>query len=141
MFRRLKFFLFLFPLVEIALFVLIGGRIGFWATFGIIFGTAALGSWMVSRQKTRSFSSLRAGGLAQLSAPSILDGASIFFAGILLILPGFLTDFLGILLLISPLRRGILRLIMPRSSNKHPQTPQGDYIETSYSDVTDPPRH
>ena len=97
--------LLLWPLIEIGLFVTVGGRIGFWATMAIIFGTFALGVVVIRMQgggaMMRARQGLRAGQM-----PTVDLGRGLFsvMAGVLLILPGFLTDILGLLLLLPPVR-------------------------------------
>ncbi len=93
------------PLIEIALFVTIGGAIGLWLTLLVVIGTAMLGIALLQRQGLRSAERLRR-QMDQMRDPLGVagDGALRAFGAILLILPGFLTDFLGALLLIAPLR-------------------------------------
>lgn len=98
--------LLVWPLVEIALFVTVGSAIGLWATLAIVIGTGVLGVWLIRRQ------GLRAGdGFRQAMAARRDPGASIaetvltMGSGVLLLLPGFLTDVLGGLLLIPAVRR------------------------------------
>ena len=93
------------PLIEIALFVTIGGAIGLWLTLLVVIGTGILGVALLQRQGLRSTERLRA-QMGQMRDPLGVagDGALRALAGILLILPGFLTDILGALLLLPPLR-------------------------------------
>jgi UPF0716 protein FxsA len=93
----------IWPLVEIALFVVVGGAIGLWATLGIVLGTGVLGSLIL--RNAAAVVGLR-GGLRdprQMIATAT-KGSMTVLAGVLLILPGFLTDVLGILLLIPPVQ-------------------------------------
>lgn len=94
------------PLIEIALFVTIGGAIGLWLTLLVVIGTGFLGVALLQRQGLRSAERLRR-QMDQMRDPlsSAGDGALLALAAMLLILPGFLTDFLGALLLIPPFRR------------------------------------
>jgi len=93
------------PLVEIGLFVEIGGRLGLWATLGLVLGTAMLGISVLRSQGVRAQANLRAAmqGFGTPGTP-LAHEALILVAGGLLILPGFLTDVLGLLLLLPPLR-------------------------------------
>ena len=127
----------LWPVVEIALWVVVGGRIGVLATFAIILVTAALGVWTFRRLgRTR-------GSVSGLDAA---DHALLAVAAILLILPGFLTDGLGLLLLVSPLRRALIglgaaRLAMRfgplRQAADRARDPRyADVIDAEYVDVT-----
>jgi UPF0716 protein FxsA len=94
------------PLIEIALFVTIGGAIGLWLTLLVVIGTGFLGVALLQRQGLRNAERLRR-QMDQMRDPlgAAGDGALLALAAILLILPGFLTDFLGALLLIPPFRR------------------------------------
>lgn len=96
----------LWPLAEIVLFVTLGGAIGLLWTLAIIAGTALLGVWLLRSRGVRSAAEMRrgltvvrGGGLGQLAGDVLL-----MLAAVLLILPGFLTDALGMLLLLPPVR-------------------------------------
>ena len=103
------FFIFVgIPIVEIALFIQIGGWLGFFPTLSIITITAALGTYLVRSQAIATFGKLRH-SLEALHNPSapLAEGAMILLAGALLLTPGFFTDFVGFLLL-TPWFRGHL---------------------------------
>lgn len=102
--------LFALPLIEIALFVQIGGAIGLGATLLWVLGTGVFGSWLIRRAGARALADLRAplGGLRNPAEPVAQEGLLVL-AGVLLILPGFFTDALGLLLLVPPLRTALLR--------------------------------
>ena len=106
--RLLTIFL-LWPLAEIALFVTLGGRIGLAATLLVIVATAMLGMAVLRSSGVRSAREVQhgmrimGGGLGQAA-----DQVLLMLAGLLLVLPGFLTDILGGLLLIAPLRRAVI---------------------------------
>lgn len=99
------------PLIEIGLFVTVGGWLGLWMTLAIIFATGFLGISILRGQGTR----LR-GLSAGLHDPLALmaDGGLLMLSAILLILPGFLTDSMGVLLLLPPVRRLIILLVGQR---------------------------
>jgi UPF0716 protein FxsA len=103
------------PLIEIALFVTIGGAIGLWLTLFVVIGTGVLGVALLRRQGLRSAERLRR-QMDEMRDPlgAAGDGALRAFAAILLILPGFLTDFLGALLLLPPLRAALIAQIARR---------------------------
>ena len=98
------------PILEIALFVEIGGAIGLLATLAIIVLTAILGVGIMRWQGLRALDRLRA-SVETGGDPvgPIAHGALILVAGMLLVLPGFFTDFLGLLLLIPPVRDLLIR--------------------------------
>lgn len=94
------------PLIEIALFVTVGGAIGLWATLGIVIGTGVLGVWLIRRQGMKAGEGLRQAMAARRDPGARLAETVLAMgSGLLLILPGFLTDGLGLLLLIPAVRR------------------------------------
>ena len=103
------------PLIEIALFIQVGGLIGLWPTLAIVLLTAVLGSWLVRSQGRAALEQLR-GSLRGLRDPSepLAHGAMILFSGALLLTPGFFTDALGFALLIPGVRAAILREVSRR---------------------------
>lgn len=103
------------PLVEIGLFIELGGRLGLWTSLALVLASAALGLSVLRREGLQAQSQLRAAldGLRRPEAP-LGDGALKMLAGVLLLLPGFFTDALGLLLLLAPLRRLLLRRLSAR---------------------------
>lgn len=104
------------PLLEIAVFIEVGGRIGLLSTLGMIFATAAVGTALIRFQGLSVIADAR-GSVArgELPVQALLDGVCLIVAGALLLTPGFVTDLAGGLLLITPIRRllqgGALRWI------------------------------
>lgn len=103
------------PMIEIGLFIKVGGLIGLWPTLAIVLATAVAGSWLVRVQGLAALSRLR-GSLNELGDPTepLAHGALILFAGALLLTPGFFTDTLGLLLLIPAVRKAAMRGIAAR---------------------------
>ncbi|RMD92696.1 MAG: FxsA family protein [Alphaproteobacteria bacterium] len=103
------------PLIEIALFITIGGAIGLWPTLAIVVITAIIGTALVRRQGLQTLERLR-GSLAELGDPTrpLAHGAMILFAGALLLTPGFFTDTVGFLLLIPGIREALFRALVSR---------------------------
>lgn len=103
------------PLIEIALFIQVGGAIGLWPTLAIVVLTAFLGTWLVRSQGMQAMGQLR-GSFNELRDPTepLAHGAMILFAGALLLTPGFFTDAFGFLLLFPPFRVVALRYIRAR---------------------------
>ncbi len=97
------------PLIEIALFIQIGGVIGLWPTLGVVVLTAVLGSWLVRAQGLQTLARLRR-SFEALDDPSepLAHGAMILFAGALLLTPGFFTDAVGFALLVPGVRQAVL---------------------------------
>jgi len=109
------------PILEIVLFIQIGGIIGVVPTILIVIITAILGSILLRLQGgaviRRTQMALRAG---ELPVDPVIDGISLLMAGALLLTPGFFTDAVGFLLFIPPFRRTMARWIfqqMVRSGN------------------------
>ncbi len=105
----------LVPIIEIGLFIQVGGWIGLWPTLAIVVAMAFLGSWLLRSQ------GLRAIGDLQRSAQEFRDptgpiahGALIMFAGLLLLTPGFFTDIIGLLLLVPAVRTTAIRVLARR---------------------------
>jgi UPF0716 protein FxsA len=96
------------PLIEIALFIQVGGWIGLWPTLGIVVVTAALGTYLVRVQGRQAINALRR-SFSQLDDPSepLAHGAMILVAGALLLTPGFFTDAVGFALLAPPVRMAV----------------------------------
>ena len=104
------------PLIEIAVFIEIGGRIGLWPTLALIFATAAIGTALLRYQGLSVLADARgAVERGELPVRALLDGVCLLIAGALLLTPGFVTDLAGALLLIPPFRHflqaGALRWI------------------------------
>ena len=110
--------LLLVPIIEIALFVQVGGAIGLWPTLAIVVGTAILGTQLIQRQGLGAFLALRS-SISEMRDPTgpLFDGAMILLSGALLLTPGFLTDTIGLLLLIPGLRVAIYKRD-PRSGSR-----------------------
>jgi UPF0716 protein FxsA len=102
------------PLVEIALFIVIGGRLGLWPTLALIVLSAIVGVMTLRAHQARAVQVMER-GLSGISPGTFLaQGVFQVVAGILLILPGFLTDAIGLILLAPPVQRLILRRIRAR---------------------------
>jgi UPF0716 protein FxsA len=103
------------PLIEIALFIQVGGAIGLWPTLGVVVVTAFLGTWLVRNQGLMAMGQLRE-SFDELRDPTepLAHGAMILFSGALLLTPGFFTDAVGFALLIPPVRAAVYRYIRAR---------------------------
>ena len=127
------------PLIEIYLFIKIGAQIGALNTILLILITAVVGIWYA---KFEGFNTLRS-GMSQLVKNElplyeIVSGAAIAFAALLLILPGFATDIIGILLIFPVTRKIILsKYSKKNNSNKKSNIKEKNYIEGEYEDIED----
>lgn len=97
------------PIVEIALFILVGGEIGVLPTILLVILSAVAGMAVIRRQGLAARADLQR-AMTEMRDPTdpLAHGALILLAGMLLILPGFFTDALGIALLIPPVRRALI---------------------------------
>lgn len=108
------------PLIEIALFIKVGGMIGLGYTLLIVVLTAVLGTWLVRSQGIAAMADLQR-SFSQLQDPTepLAHGAMILFSGALLLTPGFFTDALGFALLVPPVRRAVLNWARKRVKVTH----------------------
>ena len=127
------------PLIEIYLFIKVGSEIGALNTILLIAITAIAGIWYA---RYEGFNTLRS-GMSQLVKNElplyeIISGAAIAFAALLLMLPGFATDIIGILLVFPVTRKIIFSKYSSNYSFKRKSnTNKKDYIEGEYEDVED----
>lgn len=103
------------PLLEITLFIQIGGAIGLGWTLAIVIATAILGAYMVRSQGAQAMINLR-GSFSNLQDPTehLAHGAMILFSGALLLTPGFFTDFIGFALLVPQVRSAVYKQMRAR---------------------------
>lgn len=105
MFLRLLALFILVPVAELAIFIALGDRIGLAATLAVIVITAFLGAALTKSQGTRALQRFRqASAEGRLPHKEVTDGLLILVAGAVLLTPGFLTDSVGFLLLVPPVR-------------------------------------
>lgn len=138
--------LFAIPLIEIALFVTVGGWIGLWPTLAIVMGTGLAGVTVIRRQGLQAIAGFRqATQMRRNPLVQMADSAMIGMAGVLLILPGFLTDTLGLLLLIPPVRQVVIRAMAARAqihtaaNFDGPRRSGPDVIDGEYFDIDEDP--
>tara|TARA_B100001173_G_scaffold199204_1_gene171723 strand:- start:729 stop:1154 length:426 start_codon:yes stop_codon:yes gene_type:complete len=126
------------PLIEIYLFIKVGSQIGALNTILLILVTAIVGIWYA---RYEGFNTLRS-GISQLVKNElpiyeIISGAAIAFAALLLILPGFATDAIGILLVFPLTRKIILSKYSKKNSPKKKYNKKKNFIEGEYEDIED----
>jgi len=93
------------PIIEIGLFIEVGGRLGLWPTLGVVILTAMVGTALLRQQGLETLRRVQE-SLAQdrLPVAEMFDGLCLLFAGALLLTPGFMTDAFGFLLFVPALR-------------------------------------
>lgn len=139
------------PLIEIALFIQIGGLIGLGWTLLIVIVTAVLGTYLVRQQGLMALGQVKS-SFNEIRDPTepLAHGAMILFAGAMLLTPGFFTDAVGFSLLIPQVRRAAYRAIRARvtvqSFGTGPQDPrpsrgQDDVIEGEFHEIDGPKPH
>ena len=124
----------LVPIIEIYLFIKIGGQIGAFNTISLIFITAIIG---IIYARYEGLNTLKSGFSQlvknELPAYEIISGAAIAFAALLLIIPGFATDVLGFLLVFPLTRRLMFGKFIKKFSNKKKN--KKPYIEGEFEDI------
>ncbi|BDX02654.1 MAG: FxsA family protein [Marinomonas sp.] len=105
----MRFALLLFilvPIVEMTVLIQVGSKIGALATVGLVFLTAIIGVTLIRKQgletSLKAQEKMRRG---ELPAAEVAEGVMLIFAGLCLLIPGFVTDAIGALLLVPPLRK------------------------------------
>ena len=126
----------LIPVIEIYLFIKIGSQIGAFNTISLIFITAVVGIFYARYEGLNTFKS----GFAQLlkneiPAYELISGAAIAFAALLLIIPGFATDFFGFLL-IFPFTRKIILNQFSKKIKKN-DIKKNNFIDGEFEDIED----
>ena len=133
------------PLVEIALFIQVGGFLGLWPTLAIVLMTAILGSWLVRGQGLMALGQVKSSfsNLNDATEP-LAHGAMIIFSGALLLTPGFFTDAVGFALLVPQIRSIVFRYFRSKitvqgfgtQSSNRSRKPESGVIDGEFTDVT-----
>ncbi|MDG1211362.1 MAG: FxsA family protein [Paracoccaceae bacterium] len=134
------------PIIEIALFIELGGWVGLWPTIALVVITAILGGLLLRMQGFAAMQKLQL-SVAEGGDPRgpLAHGVMILVAGLLMLTPGFFTDAVGFALLLPPVRSGLIAWIGPKLAAKatfvepgmgQPQMPQPDQpIDADYVDL------
>ena len=121
------------PLIEIYLFIKIGSYIGAFNTVSLILITAIVG---IIYARYEGFNTLRSGMSQliknQIPVYEIISGAALTFAALLLILPGFATDLIGLILIFPPTRKLVLKNFSKKYTSKNQK--EDDFIEGEFKD-------
>ena len=131
------FTIILVPAIEIYLLIKIGSQIGAITTILLIFTTAVVGIYYAKYEGLNTLKS----GFLQLSrneSPTyeVISGAAIAFAALLLIIPGFMTDVIGFLL-IFPISRKFIFSKFSKKYNHKENIKKKDYIDGDFEDIED----
>jgi UPF0716 protein FxsA len=128
----------LIPIVEIYLFIKIGTQIGAITTILLIFATAIVGIYYA---KYEGLNILKAGfmQLARNQAPTyeMISGATVAFAALLLIIPGFATDIVGFLILLPISRNFFLKKFLNRFEKTENEIKKNNFIDGEFEDIED----
>lgn len=143
---RLFLLFLLVPLCEIALFIQVGGAIGLGLTLAIVILTAVLGAALVRSQGLLVLSELRE-SFHDLKDPTepLVHGAMILFSGALLLTPGFLTDTIGLAMMVPTVRSAVFRFARERlvvqgfSHASSARPPEADVVDGEFEEVPDEP--
>lgn len=137
------------PLLEIVIFIKVGGFIGLWPTLGVVILTAMLGVWQLRLQGLATLARVqRQIDQGIMPTEALFDGVCLLVAGVLLLTPGFATDTCGFLLFIPQFRHGLRRLLVrhfqPRFESRvftndgtGGHQDEATVIDADYRDVTE----
>ena len=126
----------LIPVIEIYLFIEIGGKIGAIYTISLIFITAVIGIYYARYEGLNTLRSAYSQIIKQETpAYEIISGAAIAFAAILLIIPGFATDIVGFLIIFPITRKLILSKVSKKIKKKEPDN--NNFIDGEFEDIED----
>ena len=110
------------PILEVYLIVQVGQLIGVWWTLAILVGEALLGAWLMRREGARAWKALNeAFNSGRMPTGELADAALVLVGGVLLMLPGFITDIFGLLFLLPftrPLARKVLAYAVARRMSR-----------------------
>ena len=123
----------LVPIIEIYLFIKIGSQIGAFNTISLIFITAIIGVYYAKYEGLNTLrSAINQIVKNEIPIYEIISGAALAFASLLLILPGFLTDLIGFLIIFPWTRKILFRRISKKNYKKNK-----NFIEGEYEDIDD----
>ena len=123
----------LVPIIEIYLFIKIGSQIGAFNTIFLIFITAVIGVYYAKYEGLNTLrSAINQIVKNEIPIYEIVSGAALAFASLLLILPGFLTDIIGFLIIFPWTRKMLFRRISKKNFKKNK-----NFIEGEYEDIDD----
>ena len=94
------------PVAELALLIWAGGKIGIWITIGLILATGLIGAYLAKKQGLKAIRDIQE-SFSNFQAPGdkLLNAAFVLVGGVLLLSPGFISDFVGLTMLFSPTQK------------------------------------
>lgn len=136
------------PIIEISVFIMVREQIGVGTTLMLALLTAVLGGFIIKYQGLHLLKDIRqALDIGKIPLNELFDGICLIAAGATLITPGFVTDTIGFLLLIPPVRRGLRHVIKKHTNwyseaaeygHRRPQDPsiiEGEVIEVEEEEL------
>ncbi|WP_439437450.1 FxsA family protein [Salinivibrio costicola] len=128
MFPVLLLLFILVPVIEIGLFIQVGGWLGLWPTLALVLITAFVGASLVRSQGLMTLASVQDRlNRGELPAQQILEGVMLAVAGVLLLTPGFMTDAMGMLVLLPGPRAALAKQVMKRVTVSQAGFSQGGF--------------
>ena len=135
------------PTFEIWLLFQVADQIGGWPTLGILVVGALLGAWLMRREGRRAWTALtEAFSSGRVPSGELVDAGLVLVGGVLLMLPGFVTDIIGFLFLLPLTRPAARKLVaffvahqISRLAVPNPAARRGDIIEGETVDNEGPP--
>ena len=127
------FLILLVPIIEIYLFIKIGSQIGAFNTISLIFITAIIGVYYAKYEGLNTLrSAINQIVKNEIPIYEIISGAALAFAAILMIIPGFLTDIIGLIIIFPWTRKFLLKKISKKNDKN-----KKNFIEGEYEDIDD----
>ena len=127
------------PVCEVTLIIMLGRAIGGWQTFGLLVVWSLLGAWLVRREWSGAWRGLRDSvRTGAMPADELADAALVLVGGLLILVPGFITDVLGLLLILPftrPIGRRLLQVIVARrilGAAGHGRVVRGERVPPTY---------
>jgi UPF0716 protein FxsA len=127
LFPLLALAFFIVPILELAVILFVGHEIGVLPTIALLVLSGVVGGWLARREGIGAWRRFQK-ALNEIRVPTteIIDGAMVLLAGALMLAPGFLTDILGILLLLPPTRAVLRRLVVAEVTRRAAKRMGGD---------------
>lgn len=134
--------LLLYLVVEVAAIWAVSSVVGLLGTLGLLLAGALLGSWLARREGVRALRALMAAmQTGRRVENEITDGMLVAFGGVLIMVPGFVSDLVGLLLLVAPTRSLVRRAWLRRAERRMAASGSKRVIVVDSEVVPDDPRH